>query len=531
MKKVLYSFPGKAAALFLFALLAAFGAVEIFYAMICRYSIPLGFIASEYGTDSGIYLYWKQMTASAGLREWIGAGLLLAALCTLVLLCCMAGRRFGCEDVRLSRFDRIPFELLLLPPVAAVSPLFKSSYLAVGRISDSIMMLDNGLGQFDLLLLAVSAGGAAVLGLLLYTLAARLKAGAFWRHTLVGQALRLLWRVLCWLGRLLSTVPLVWRSTLICTGIWLAVLLLYLAPQSGGIFCVFLLFGLCCTLGCILFCGQLRKLQTGVKRLAAGDMDAVVDAKGMIPDCRECAEHLNHIQEGMNEAVEQRLRSERFRTELITNVSHDLKTPLTSIISYVDLLKGLSLPDETAQEYVEVLDRQAKRLGKLTADLIDASKASSGSMEVQLAPTDVAELARQSLGEYEERLTNAGLTVVAQLPEQPAVFSADGRLLWRVLDNLLSNVCKYALRGTRVYVRLEGNCLTVRNISRDPLTLTPEELEERFVRGDASRSTEGSGLGLSIASSLLQLMGGRLELTVDGDLFKASVLLAPNLQH
>jgi signal transduction histidine kinase len=230
----------------------------------------------------------------------------------------------------------------------------------------------------------------------------------------------------------------------------------------------------------------------------------------------------------MTKAVNERMKSERFKTELITNVSHDLKTPLTSIVSYVDLLKQEDIDSEKAREYIDVLDRQSQRLKKLTTDLVDASKASSGVLTVNLEQVDLGELLRQSAGEYAERFALGRLEPVLTIPETDTVVTADGRLLWRVLDNLLTNVVKYALPGTRVYMDLtarEGQTVvSVKNISREALNIPAEELMERFVRGDASRSSDGSGLGLSIARSLMELMGGELRLTLDGDLFKAELI-------
>ena len=229
----------------------------------------------------------------------------------------------------------------------------------------------------------------------------------------------------------------------------------------------------------------------------------------------------------MTRAVEERMRSERFKTELITNVSHDLKTPLTSIVSYVELLKKEDIENPQARSYIEVLDRQSQRLKKLTEDLVEASKASSGAMTVNRERVDLAELLRQCAGEYAERFAAAGVEPVLALPEGDWTVTADGRLLWRVLDNLLQNVTKYAQSGTRCYLELKktesDTRLEIQNISRQALNIPAEELMERFVRGDASRSTEGSGLGLSIARSLMELMGGGLELLLDGDLFKVTL--------
>jgi signal transduction histidine kinase len=227
--------------------------------------------------------------------------------------------------------------------------------------------------------------------------------------------------------------------------------------------------------------------------------------------------------------VDEQMKSERFKAELITNVSHDLKTPLTSIINYVDLLKKEDIPNETARGYIEVLDRKSQRLKKLTEDLVEASKASTGALTVNRERLDVKQLVEQAAGEYQEKLSAAGLTLVTTLPQEPVTVTADGRHLWRVLDNLLGNCVKYALEGTRVYLDVtaqgEQAILTVKNISRQSLNLPAQQLLERFVRGDESRTTEGSGLGLSIARSLTELQGGTFELTIDGDLFKAVITL------
>ncbi|MBQ2895956.1 MAG: HAMP domain-containing histidine kinase [Oscillospiraceae bacterium] len=269
---------------------------------------------------------------------------------------------------------------------------------------------------------------------------------------------------------------------------------------------------------------QWRALETTTAALAEGDLRAAVDTAKFFPPLRQMGDTLNRVGLGLAKAVNERMQSERLKTELITNVSHDLKTPLTSIVSYVDLLKKEDIGQEPARSYIEVLDRQSQRLKKLTEDLVEASKASSGAMPVNRERLDLSELLRQCLGEYAERLSAAELTMVPQIPEGDFVVVADGRLLWRVLDNLVLNAAKYAQPGTRFYAALEQDerekRLILRNISREPLNIAPEELMERFVRGDEARSSEGSGLGLSIARSLMELMGGRLSLTLDGDLFK-----------
>ena len=269
---------------------------------------------------------------------------------------------------------------------------------------------------------------------------------------------------------------------------------------------------------------SMKTLSAGGKELAAGNLDYKVATDRLYGEFRKHGENLNNLRQGIQHAVEEQMKSERMKTELITNVSHDIKTPLTSIVSYVDLLKKEPMPTDQAKEYLDVLDRQAARLKKLIEDLVEASKASTGSLTVNFQPTDVNVLLSQSAGEYQEKLAARDLTLVLTPAEEAPWISADGQLLWRVFENLLSNAQKYAMPGTRVYLSCQATeaevAVTFRNISATPLNISAEELMDRFVRGDAARSTEGSGLGLSIARDLTQLQHGRFDLTIDGDLFK-----------
>ncbi|MBR5247503.1 MAG: sensor histidine kinase, partial [Lachnospiraceae bacterium] len=268
----------------------------------------------------------------------------------------------------------------------------------------------------------------------------------------------------------------------------------------------------------------IHKLLKGSEALVEGNLSAKVDTKYLIGSFKEQGDNLNSIAQGLNVVVEERMKSERLKTELITNVSHDIKTPLTSIINYADLIVEEPTENGKITEYAEVLKRQSARLKKLIEDLMEASKASTGNIEVNMMPCEVGVLLTQTMGEYEQRLAELGLELIARQPEQPVRIMADGKLLWRVFDNLLNNICKYAMGGTRVYLTVEDRgdvaAIAFKNISRYPLDVSAEELKERFVRGDKSRHTEGNGLGLSITQSLTQLQGGQLELTVDGDFFK-----------
>lgn len=282
------------------------------------------------------------------------------------------------------------------------------------------------------------------------------------------------------------------------------------------------------TVGILYLASSLKLLQKEGQAIADGQ----TDYKGKpiprwLPALKKHEENLQSIRSGIQKAVDEQTRAERMKTELITNVSHDIKTPLTSIVNYVDLLEKEDIQPEKAKEYVDVLHRQSARLKKLTEDLVEASKASSGCLPVHLARTDVNVLLSQLAGDYLEKLEAAQLEPVFHpAPSQPKI-QADGQLLSRVLGNLFSNICKYAMPGTRVYFESSANAgivtITFKNISKYELNIPAEELMARFVRGDRSRHTEGSGLGLSIAQSLTELQGGSFRLEIDGDLFKAIV--------
>ena len=269
------------------------------------------------------------------------------------------------------------------------------------------------------------------------------------------------------------------------------------------------------------------RLLEGAKRMRSGDLESKVDDKYLVGCFREFAGELNGLADVAMVAAQNQLKSERMKTELITNVSHDIKTPLTSIINYVDLLEKPHTEEEQ-KAYVEVLSRQSQRLKKLIDDLMEMSKASTGNIQVEIGEIDAVEAVTQALGEFADKLTAAGLTPVFHQSEENIMLLADGRLLWRAMSNVLSNAVKYALPGTRLYVDVSATqdkaIISVKNISGAQLNISAEELMERFVRGDSSRNTEGSGLGLNIAKSLMELQKGQLQLLVDGDLFKVTLV-------
>lgn len=366
--------------------------------------------------------------------------------------------------------------------------------------------------------------------LFLCAFAAQCKAGTVLRSALIARIARFLWRIVrsLFLGlrRIARNLPLLWKTALVMAGVFFLEMLFVLAGY-GSVDGIFVIMKAVELLAALYIALNLRTLQKGGEKLANGDFSSPIDTRYLIGDFKRYGQELNDVQSGLEQAVQEQMKAEHLKTELITNVSHDIKTPLTSIVNYVDLLKKEDIPSPEAREYIAVLDRQSHRLKKLTEDLVEASKASSGVLNVDLQPTDVNVLFSQIEGEYQERLAACQLTLVTQPPAPGTVIRADSRLLSRVMDNLVSNICKYALPGTRVYVvstlSREAVTISFKNVSRDELNISPDELMERFVRGDASRHTEGSGLGLSIARSLVQLQGGRFDLAIDADLFRADI--------
>ena len=330
-----------------------------------------------------------------------------------------------------------------------------------------------------------------------------------------------------WLGRNIARyfdmMPLMWQW-LITGFAMLLVLVIALLSRSE----MLLVIGICLCLAIVLYgAGAFGLLLESTKRMGKGDLDTRVSDQYMTGSFKEFARDLNSLADVAVIAAQKQLKSERMKTELITNVSHDIKTPLTSIINYVDLLQKPHT-DEEQEIYLEVLSRQSLRLKKLIEDLMEMSKASTGNMAVDIITVNATEAVNQALGEFSDKLEKIRLTTVFTPPEEPVCMYADGRLTWRVLGNLLSNICKYALPGTRLYIDLTREAdkvvISLKNISRQSLNVSADELLERFVRGDTSRNTEGSGLGLNIAKSLMELQKGQLLLTVDGDLFKVTLV-------
>ena len=446
-----------------------------------------------------------------------GLAIFLTVLCGLLTLFCFcfsmasAGHWQNHEGIHLTWLDKIPADVWIIALPSAFFIGWDTFYSEWGRV------------LFCAALIPVTL-------LFLCVFAAQCKAGTVIRGSLTARVLRLLWRILrgvtLWLWRIVTGIPLVWKTALVTAALAFLEFILYVSPSRDPLFLVVKVLEILAVLAIAL---NLRTLEKNGKQLSEGDLSTPVDTKRLFGAFRRYGQAMNRLQSGMESAVQEQMRAERMKTELITNVSHDIKTPLTSIVNYVDLLKKEDIPSPAAREYITVLDRQSKRLKKLTEDLVEASKASSGALPVDLQPTDVSVLFSQITGEYQDRLADCHLTLVTQPPAGQPVVLADSKLLSRVMDNLVSNICKYAMPETRVYVSgvtADGQMtMSFKNVSHAELNISPDELMERFVRGDTSRHTEGSGLGLSIARSLVHLMGGTFRLSIDADLFRADVTL------
>ncbi len=506
-------------------------------------TVPGHTVTLEYGIlqkrtlsdDYRTYVHAWQMDA----MQWEGWLLAtgIAAFASLICLLCVlvqAGMRYSAPGVKLNVIDRLPYEITLFVKgglaVICMALIFALEWYHIQMVFLLFGYIEGNLYEW-LVPLGIIALFAAFVIFILSILregARRLRGGKWWRNTLVYRILRLLVRGVRFIWdklRLLSdNLPLVgkWLAGCALFGLWTLIVMLshglevlwFITALAAGVFLCFYMF-------------EFDIVRRGAKKIASGEINHYTDTARLHGAPKQIGDSLNHIGDAISVAVEDRMKSERFRTQLITNVSHDLKTPLTSIINYTDLLAKEPCENETMREYIDVLSRQAVRLKKLTEDLLEASKASTGTLAVSLTPTDAAELLTQAVGEYEERFSARELHAVLDIRQNPLWIRADGKHLWRVFDNLLGNICKYSMPGTRVYLTAEQSgdavVMTFRNISENPISVSAGELTERFVRGDASRHTEGSGLGLAIADSLCKLQGGTLSLTVDGDLFKAVV--------
>ena len=472
------------------------------------------------------YPVYDQIASSAAFYERYAAwgnifviGLLasfLTGILGTVLLTVQTGRVREDRRLHLRGTDKLPTEV-----VAAVAGVALFVMIGMGIAAGSTGTTDYWTVLIPLILMEL---GAAVVFFWFYTsLVRRAKGKLLWKSSLSYNILvscKKVYSARTTSGQMITAFILLMLGNMFVLltfggfGVFLAliadgIVLLYLIKEGAG----------------------RQVIRNGLARIAGGELDFKIDEKDLTGDNREMAEAVNHVGDGLKRAVQETVKSERLKADLITNVSHDIKTPLTSIINYVDLLKRENIEDPKIKGYIEVLDSKSQRLKQLTEDLVEASKISSGNIVLDMRPINLGELVWQTNGEFEEKFNARGLEIVSKIPDHPVKIMADGRRMWRVVENLYNNVAKYAMPHTRVYVAVRQiGCRVIfelKNISENSLnSVNPEELTGRFVRGDVSRSTEGSGLGLSIAKNLVKLQKGTFDIYLDGDLFKVTITFA-----
>lgn len=499
-------------------------------------------------------------------------GMVILTLLFALWLMGTTGRRYrGDKEVSLNLYDKMPSEIWFAVSILIVTVVFGVMGSLLSCV-DGSELIDH---RIDLWI-GVMAGielFAYTIMLLVLSFCRRLKAHVFWKNSLLYYLLhpgrkkksdrhedplsqnKEANRKDGFLNKMLTAVKKTWKSLLgliretvsnmkgtirlliifVIYGVINILLVEYaytLAETDGGVVLLSMVVQIVALVCVLLLIRDTNRLIDGVSEIVKGNLDHKIETDSKIGIYKELTDNINHIGDGLKKAIETSIKDERMKTELITNVSHDLKTPLTSIINYINLLKTEKMPTKDAEHYVEVLDGKAQRLKQLTDDLVEAAKATSGNIELNMMPLTFNELMSQSIGEFEDKFSKKNLSIVAHYPDDPVSILADGRRMYRVLENVFQNVYKYAMPGTRVYIDLLEKedilIFEVKNVSEAPLNIRPEELMERFTRGDASRTTEGSGLGLSIAKDLTCLQGGTFDIILDGDLFKV-VIAFPKL--
>ena len=473
-------------------------------------------IDPSYVASDNLQMYKRQYEEIQPISRMSVYGVILGGilyLLTLVYLTLAAGRGTEEEDriISLTRFDRIRTEgaaLLLLLPAWLIT---FAGALMYNRV--------NGIGEAGVFggVITFSLNFLFLCGYL--SLVRRIKTRTLWKNSVLYAILKHFYRMV---GR--------WKVTtkvMLSYGMFLLVNMLLFFFGSLGIM-LLVIFDFAAGLILLQQARQRKQILDGIRKISEGDLNYQIPIEKLSGDSLLLAEAVNHIGEGLSTAVEQSVKDERLKTDLITNVSHDIKTPLTSIINYVDLLKREDIQNERARNYIAILEDKSQRLKHLTDDLVEASKISSGNVKLELVRINFQELINQTNGEFSEKFEERELQLVVNMPREPVIIEADGRRLWRIIENLYGNVAKYAMPRTRVYVELTvvGHMVRfhIKNISEQPLNIDAGELTERFIRGDVARSTEGSGLGLSITKTLTELQKGSFDIYLDGDLFKVTII-------
>ena len=448
----------------------------------------------------------------------------------MVWLTVTAGRKPKDEEIHLNGFDRWYTE------IAAGTVI--GIWLA-GTIISGTLIANSSLGYshavVTVIVTCLICGTYTMAWFLLgyLSLIRRIKAGTLWKNSLIRKVLK--WIGKC-SGKLVDFARAFSRNTaekikvLLVGGafLFLQFLIIGCGFTGAGVFLIILLIvDAAAVIFIIRKADGLDLIMDGLKKISDGELQYKIKTDTLTGKQKVMAEYINNIGSGLDAAVEKSLKKERMQTELITNVSHDLKTPLTSIINYVDLMKRENPTDPKIQEYLRILDEKSQRLKVLTEDVVEASKASTGNIKLEMNDIDFVEMVQQVIGEFEEKFQEKNLTMMVHFTDEPSIIYADGQRMWRVLENVFGNVVKYAMEGTRVYAEISNRnkkvTFSLKNISAQPLNISADELTERFIRGDVARNTEGSGLGLSIAKSLTELQGGEFKLYLDGDLFKVMI--------
>ena len=456
-------------------------------------------------------------------------------LISMIWLTVAAGRKPEDEEIHLNSFDRWYTEIA----AGIVIGVWLVGVMGmVTVISNSLIGTFNNMQVLIILLVICGIYTMAWFLTGYLSLVRRIKAGTFWKNSLLR-------RILKWIGKcnrkIIDFIGSFSRNTsekikvLFGIGgfVFLQFFMLFMINASGVFALVLIVADVAAIVYAVRKVDGLDLIMDGLKKISDGELQYKIKTEQLTGKYKAMAEYINNIGDGLDAAVENSLKKERMQTELITNVSHDLKTPLTSIINYVDLLKRENLTDPQVQEYLRILDEKSQRLKVLTEDVVEASKASTGNIKFEMNDIDFVEMVQQVIGEFEEKFQEKNLTMMVHFTDEPSMIYADGQKMWRVLENVFGNVVKYAMEGTRVYAEISNSnkkvVFSLKNISAQPLNFSADELTERFIRGDVARNTEGSGLGLSIAKSLTELQGGEFKLYLDGDLFKVMITFAANM--
>lgn len=473
--------------------------------------------SNSYYIQNTVYEMFKNNQNSPVYLIPITSVLLLAMIVYLVWA---IGHEKGKDEIQLSEIDKVPYEILITIIFFALGIFVSLGVASVETIIPQKMLIP--------LIVISYLGSYGSLAVGTATTIKRLKAKSFWRSFLMykiyawaKEKVKKLFNVVSDKNSSKRKITIFYWGFIIVSG------LIFLATASGVGVLLLLVFWVFVYILMLKYIEKVDKINQALKEIYEGNPNVHLEKEELTGVLKQMAEYINDIAGGFTNAIEQSLKSERLKTELITNVSHDIKTPLTSIINYVDLLKQEDIKDEKIKQYIDILNQKSLRLKKLIEDLVEASKVSSGNVKLNIEVIDLKELLAQTIGEFEDRFENKNLKIDIEIPDEEVKIKADNRYMYRVIENLFSNITKYSIDNSRVYISLTKQNdkikLEIKNISKDKLNISPDELMQRFVRGDKSRYTEGSGLGLSIAKSLTEMQGGKFDINIDGDLFKVII--------